>query len=366
MKTKVLLPDRQVIGRPLPLMAGFQDAAALYEREKDPFYLAAFKIQCWLGGLVLRATAEYAEKKHPRDRSFQTGESWRAFLGEFSRMTERGYCPLLSFLFRFAGSDHSPANTLRNALLPLLIEREYSGDYLSARTLRDFEQGWVAAQARRGSAKAHAIHKDHSKVNDLAQKTILRWCDWLDAAVHLRTHCHWHASPASFDPDPENRLLAGLGEAERHIAHLDQRAQLSWVWEFAHAAARYKHSPKWAVVGKGMSDDSGRRWEYPDVDTCVIALWPLVKAYNWTYRDLLTIIKPGLKRPNSYPCDREQDFATYCVNVLGLRKTGKGASGGNGRPAGHDIARKYCPGLGRPTPAKPNPASSQSGSQLSR
>ena len=69
-----------------------------------------------------------------------------------------------------------------------------------------------------------------------------------------------------------------------------------------------------------------RVWQYPEVDTLVIVLWPLVKAYNWTYRDLLNIIRPSLTRPKAYPCDREQDFATYCVNVLGLRKKGKGVT----------------------------------------
>src|SRR5437773_4820491 len=67
---------------PLPFMRNFDDAAVLFEREKDPFYLAAFMIQCWLGELVVRGVAEYAENKTPRDRSLQTGAAWR-LLREF-------------------------------------------------------------------------------------------------------------------------------------------------------------------------------------------------------------------------------------------------------------------------------------------
>ena len=48
-------------------------------------------------------------------------------------------------------------------------------------------------------------------------------------------------------------------------------------------------------------------------------------------------------RPNAYPCEREQDFATYCTNVLGLRKTGKGITAKNGRPTGYEIAKQWCP-----------------------
>jgi len=58
-------------------------------------------------------------------------------------------------------------------------------------------------------------------------------------------------------------------------------------------------------------------WTYERVDTLVIALWPLVKEHNWTYRDLMNVIRPALNRPRSslssipYPCGREQDFAAY-------------------------------------------------------
>ncbi|HWX22772.1 MAG TPA: hypothetical protein VN578_22965 [Candidatus Binatia bacterium] len=186
-------------------------------------------------------------------------------------------------------------------------------------------------------------------INELARRTIIRWCDWVDAAVHMRTHRLWHLAPGCFDPDPDTRHLAALGNAQRHIAKLDPRAQAAWLWDFSHAAEHFKDSPKWAALGKamaagspstdpGVGNPSGPLWTYQAVDTLVIALWPLVKTYNWTYRDLLNVIRPALKRPKAYPCEREQDFATYCTNVLGLRKTTKGATARNGKPAGHEIA----------------------------
>src|SRR5439155_26571005 len=66
----------------LPFMRNFEDAAALFEQSKDPFYLAAFLIQCWLGDLVQRSAAQYSENKNPKDRSLQSGEAWRS-LREF-------------------------------------------------------------------------------------------------------------------------------------------------------------------------------------------------------------------------------------------------------------------------------------------
>src|SRR2546427_8472953 len=59
-----------------------------------------------------------------------------------------------------------------------------------------------------------------AKEDQLSTETIRRWCDWLDAAVHLQTHRRWHLAPACFDPDPEKRYLAALGNAQRNIARL--------------------------------------------------------------------------------------------------------------------------------------------------
>jgi hypothetical protein len=167
----------------------------------------------------------------------------------------------------------------------------------------------------------------------------VRLCQWLDSEIHLRTHRHWHESPAAFDPDPETRYLAALGNAQRHLANLDLHAQTAWVHDMASAAQHFKNSPKWAALGKAMSDNSDRSWLYPEVDTLVIGLWPLVKSFNWTYRDLLNVVRPVLKRPEAYPCSAEHEFASYCANVLGLKKASRGRSAKSGRPPGFNIVQ---------------------------
>jgi hypothetical protein len=121
-------PPGTAPARRLPLMKHFEDAAAISEKENDPFYLAAFMIQCWLGGLALNAAAEYAEKKNPKDRSLQSGQAWRAFLEMFPFTEAKGFRYVLSCLFRFAASDDSPGNSLRRALIPLSIEHHCTGD----------------------------------------------------------------------------------------------------------------------------------------------------------------------------------------------------------------------------------------------
>jgi hypothetical protein len=76
----------------------------------------------------------------------------------------------------------------------------------------------------------------------------------------------------------------------------------------------------------------------------IISIWPLVKLNNWTYRDLLAVTRIILAAPHGYPLEREQELATYCQNVLGLRKSGlKGRSNPEGKPRGWEVALKLCP-----------------------
>jgi hypothetical protein len=372
---------------PLPFMPTEEDALALAKEHNDLFYIIAFMLQCWISGLLHRAATEYAEKKNPKDRSLQTGEAWRTFLEIFHNTlapanpssdlrpppseAATSACQNLSvsdsryLLFcccRFANDDSS---FLRRALLPLSIEYYSSDSPISA-----FQNSSVSASPKNtptsdprlptsdptseASISASPKHAPRFTLPTARSSDLLRrWCDWLDSLIHLQTHRRWHLSPACFDPDPEKRFLAALGDAQRNIAKLSPRAQTGWLWDFMTAAQQFQNSPKWTAVGKAMASapsptgkglgegfSSSRLWQYSDVDTLVIALWPLVTKHNWTYKDLLHVIRSALKRPNAYPCDCDRNFATHCIYVLGLRKPGKSRSAKNGKPKGWELAKK--------------------------
>lgn len=97
-----------------------------------------------------------------------------------------------------------------------------------------------------------------------------------------------------------------------------------------------------------MASESTRHWNYQDLDTAVISIWPLVKKHNWTYRDLMEFLTSQKLHSKSYPCEREQDLAAYCSNVLGLRKSGQGKTAVNGRPAGYEVAVRLFEMASRP------------------
>ena len=88
-----------------------------------------------------------------------------------------------------------------------------------------------------------------------------------------------------------------------------------------------------------MIDDSTTHQSYPALDDCIIMFWPLVRQHQWTYQDLMTVLRSVAPVPLGYPCERVQALATYCNNVLGLRKNGKGKSDLYGTPPGYEVAR---------------------------
>ena len=184
---------------------------------------------------------------------------------------------------------------------------------------------------------------DPAKANALPRQSIQRWCDWLDAAVHLHVHAKWHNSPVCFDPDPDKRDLACLGVVQRKFAKQSDTVKALWHHTYAQAVEDFKDSPKWLTLGQAFASNHTRPWPYRELDIAIITLWPLLKRHNWTYRDLLNVIRTIITRPKSYPCQREQDFTVHCRTILGLRKTGRGKTTKNGKPTGHEIALRLFP-----------------------
>jgi hypothetical protein len=305
-------------------MKTFDEAKAVCERERDPFYLDAFMIEAWLGQAISGAMTEYAEKKNAKDRAMQTGQAWRGFLELFGRAKDAEFHHVLRSLYRFADYEDVLADMLCRTIVPLSFEHECFSDYISPKTMD--------------------VARKPAEVVMLMRRTAERWCGWMDALIHFETHAAWHLQPVEFDLDPEKRELAALGINQRNFARMDESSKTWWQWHHGEAAERFKDSPKWSMLGKAMASDYERTWQQPHLDTVLISIWPLVKRQNWTYRDLMEVARMVLPLPHRYPLESEQELATYCLNVLGLRKSGAiGRSSPDGKPRGWEVALKLCP-----------------------
>lgn len=306
---------------PLPLMKSLNDAMAICERERDNFYVTAFMIEAWLGELRVRTVAEYAEKKTAAERRLQTSEAGRLFQQGFGHTTDCDFPHLYDALLRFMEYDDPQSRTLFDAFTAMGLE--YPMDTFPALKL---------PLSREKRAEGIRFMRQQAS----------RLCDWLDAVDHWQTHAHYHLSPVSFDPDPEKRELASLGVNQRFFGHLSDFSKQWWQWHHGEAAQRFKDSPKWPTVGKAMADSQTKVWNHPALDQAVIMFWPLLKRHNWSYLDLLNVLRMVAPKPQGYPCNDEKEFSTYCVNVLGLRKQGHGKTARNGRPTGYEVALRLC------------------------
>jgi hypothetical protein len=295
-------------------MESWDDACALCKNTKDKFYLSAFSIECWLGKLANSTVAQYAEERSANRRKLQVGESRRIFAEVFKHTNDRDFSSLFVYLARFANADGPYSYALRQGYWAISEEGEFP-------PLRQLVRGYTV--------RTHP---------ELQRRFVHRLCDWLDAITHWRIHERYYLSPVSFDADPDKRELAVIGWQQRHFSKLDNVSKAYWQLHHGQTAQRFRNSSKWATVGKVMSSEATRYHGYLALDQLVIWLWPVVKKHTWTYRDLLNVIWMIPSQRKSYPCRREEELATYCNNVLGLRKESTGKTARNGRPEGSHVA----------------------------
>lgn len=79
-----------------------------------------------------------------------------------------------------------------------------------------------------------------------------------------------------------------------------------------------------------------------DLDKRIILLWPLVKRHNWTYLDLLKVLRSVGHCDASFPCPSARQLAEYCQTVLGLRTTSRRTTPKASSVQGKIVAERLC------------------------
>jgi hypothetical protein len=311
-------PDR----RSLPEMKSFADAVSLCDSERDKFYTDAFMLQAWIGRLLDQAIADYGDQRRSHARIMQFGQAQRAFLQVFGNATDQEFQSLLHNCHRFTGYDDPLAEILLQAVVPHSIEHECSGDFSGARAL----------DRSRRPREALA----------LMRQSVERWSDWVDAVVHLQTHALWHLAPECFAPGRDRRDWAGLGIQCWFAGRMSDPRKLKLSARNFAADAPLTEAALNDHTARYRSFQPRRTWPHPELDEAVISLWPLLQRHNWTFGDLLNVLRDILPRSDIYPCESERNLATYCAFSLRLRKFGHGKTTKDSRPAGYEVALRLC------------------------
>jgi hypothetical protein len=165
----------------------------------------------------------------------------------------------------------------------------------------------------------------------------------VDAVVHLQTHLLWHLAPECFAPGRDRRDWAAMGIHRWFAGQMSDPAKVKMS---ARNFAVFSAGPDAAVFNRlapyGGVPAPKRTWPHPELDEAVISLWPLVQRHNWSFGDLLTVLRDVLPRADIYPCENERNLATYCAFTLRLRRFGHGKTVRETRPPGYELATRLC------------------------
>jgi hypothetical protein len=287
---------------PLPEMETYEDAEAISEKEHDHFYLCAFMMKSWLQGLVLDAAIRLPPLNQLGKPAPQTGQGWKGFLDIFGQLSDAQFHYSIRAVLRFLKYDDAGSDLLLRAQVPLTIEHLLRDASPELGVVPMPKQPCEAVLPMRGDAE--------------------RWCDWLDALIHLETY----------------------GQAQLSLDRLDVDLSSEFV-SFGY--------PLCKLPDENHSSDAGPQgWPRREIDTFLIALQPLAKHYHWSCEDLLNVVRKLVSQPQDHPCWSKRDLASYRHQVLALPPLPSGPAK-LPVPAGFEAARQICPPLFFPSLAQP-------------
>src|SRR5258706_15623676 len=241
---------------PLPHMEKYEDALALTEKEHDHFYIAAFRLNDWLANLLIEGFTRLAPDKRQPCGAPQTGQAWRGFLEIFGGISDQDFVHVMRVIHRY----------IRHAdPLPELLLRAHAGVALEHRLAADYT----------GRRSLHVARAKGPAAVLLMRRNAERWCDWLDATIHLETHGHCQLLRTRPDLDLKRQIVA-FGE------------RLCWL-------------PTPDLSADPMRPES-QCWSHREIDTLLIALQPVARRNQWTCGELLKVVRTLASDPLQYPC----------------------------------------------------------------
>jgi hypothetical protein len=222
----------------------------------DRFQLNSLVAQVLFVQLHEHTESRCATQSGVSPRSVQTGHARRSFARLFEPLSAIERVRLFENLLRFANYEaYLPARAYFLAYAPLSFEHDVSGEYIGPGVCGP------AASSRTASLRV--------------DRTLKRWCDWLEALTHFQVHqIHHTGSP----------LLA--------------------------------------------------------LDKAIIFLWPLLKRHDWSYADLLGVLRSITNLVHFFPGQSPEQFAAYCQSSLGLRRRSAAKPARSGCLPGQVVAER--------------------------
>lgn len=308
---------------PIPAWKTQEECEAYCEEQGDMFFLTAFMIEAWLGGISSAIVQEYAEKKSGK-RHLQTGQALKSWQQVFGHVEPDGWGDILDSLGRFSRCDAPESVYVARVLWCLTLEDRY------------VEPGGIAQLV----AKHKSVPLTLDQLLDWMRNRFRRINEWMEALVHWQTHWMAGVAPIAFGPTEEERELVQIGFLQANYSKLDERSR-GW-WQFRHddLAQQFAGQPTWRLLGQAQAYDNFRDLRHSAVDELTILWWPLFVRYRWTDRDMRLMVRRMAPHPDSYPLREDKEFADYRKKALGLVRADntRCKSTKDGKPRGWQVA----------------------------
>ena len=154
-----------------------------------------------------------------------------------------------------------------------------------------------------------------------ARRCKIRFYDWVIARMGAFLLLIQKESPEGDHPDKE---INGAIFA----ANLAKRRELQHPFFNQFDLGKLSKAAK-KNYDRVLSKPTQARWNYPQLDMWLVSIWPLVTAYNWTYRDVWMIAARHRQLEELLRLETVESFAAHCkfiklrLNPKGSQKTGR-------------------------------------------
>src|SRR5262249_35014623 len=156
-------------------------------------------------------------------------------------------------MYRFTSCDDPLAAILLRALDALSAEHDSANDFSGHRAPDFSEYSLRPRDAMRWM-----------------RESLDRWCEWVDAYIHLQTHAQWHLAPECFTPDPEKRERTARFVKQHRLEQFRSAMSSAWQCNRSETARFYRELPLWQIMPQTPLTEPQRPWPHPELDEALI------------------------------------------------------------------------------------------------
>jgi hypothetical protein len=177
------------------------------------------------------------------------------------------------------------------------------------------------------------------------RKEIQRVCDWFESQAALSAYCIYKLNKNCFQEDAFkawiNRLIQKIELRVPFVTPTERDVLFRGGLDDLKYGFGKEGVTDWEAAK--FHDPKPSKWEHDRLDKWLFQIWPLVKHYDWTMKEISAVIQEKSEKKirtnlevdfEKYPCKSPDTLGQHCRLVLGLRH--------EDRPLGKPSSREHA------------------------